>query len=61
MSTSLTLDLFGHTNDPREDVFFHRSALRGKGFDTLEEGTGVEFNVTRGPKGLRAVSVRITR
>lgn len=44
-----------------EDIFFHRSALRAKDFDTLKEGTGVEFNVTRGPKGLRAVSVRITR
>jgi CspA family cold shock protein len=44
-----------------EDIFFHRSALRGKDFDTLKEGTGVEFNVTRDPKGLRAVSVRITR
>ena len=44
-----------------EDVFFHRSALREKDFDTLKEGTGVEFNITRGPKGLRAVSVRITR
>lgn len=44
-----------------EDVFFHRSALRGKDFDNLKEGTGVEFNITRGPKGLRAVSVRITR
>jgi CspA family cold shock protein len=44
-----------------EDVFFHSSALRGKDFDTLKEGTGVEFNITRGPKGLRAVSVRITR
>jgi CspA family cold shock protein len=44
-----------------EDVFLHRSALRGKDFETLKEGTGVEFNITRGPKGLRAVSVRITR
>ena len=42
-------------------VFFHRSALKGKDFDFLEEGTGVEFNWERGPKGLRAVNVRMIK
>ena len=42
-----------------EQVFFHRSALQGKDFDFLEEGTDVEFNLTRGPKGPRAVNIRI--
>jgi CspA family cold shock protein len=44
-----------------EQVFFHRSALQGEDFDTLEEGTAVEFNLTRGPKGLRAANVRIVK
>lgn len=42
-----------------EQVFFHRSALQGKDFDFLEEGTDVEFNLTRGPKGPQAVNIRI--
>ena len=42
-----------------EQVFFHLSALQGKDFDFLEEGTDVEFNLTRGPKGPRAVNIRI--
>jgi CspA family cold shock protein len=44
-----------------EEVFFHRSALEEKNFDTLEEGTSVEFNLTRGPKGLRAANVRVAK
>ncbi len=44
-----------------EEVFFHRSALRGEDFDFLEEGTDVEFNVERGPKGLRAANVRVAK
>ena len=44
-----------------EEVLFHRSALQGEDFDVLEEGTSVEFNLTRGPKGLRAANVRIVK
>ena len=44
-----------------EQVFFHRSALQGKDFDFLEEGTDVKFNLERGPKGLRAANVRIVK
>ena len=44
-----------------EEVFFHRSALRGEDFDALQEGTSVEFKLTRGPKGLRAVNVRVEK
>jgi CspA family cold shock protein len=53
---------FGFINaeDGRE-VFFHRSALEGVDFDALEEGTGVEFDVESGPKGLRAVNVRVEK
>jgi CspA family cold shock protein len=41
-----------------EDVFCHHSAIQMEGFKTLQEGQKVEFEVTRGPKGLQAQNVR---
>ena len=41
-----------------EDVFVHFSTIQGDGFKTLAEGESVEFDVTRGPKGLQAANVR---
>jgi len=49
---------FISAEDGRE-VFFHSSAFEGIDFDALEEGTGVEFNVESGPKGPRAMNVRM--
>jgi CspA family cold shock protein len=50
---------FISAEDGRE-IFFHRSALEGENFDALEEGNSVEFDVEKGPKGPRAVNVKMT-
>jgi CspA family cold shock protein len=42
------------------ELFFHRSALQGEGFDTLTEGQAVEFEVERGAKGPRAANRKVT-
>jgi CspA family cold shock protein len=41
-----------------EDVFVHFSAIQAQGFKSLVEGDKVEFEVTKGPKGLQASNVR---
>src|SRR5256712_3374407 len=46
------------TQEGGEDVFVHYSAIQSQGFKSLAEGDKVEFEVTRGPKGLRAANVR---
>ena len=43
------------------EVFFHRSALEGMNFDTLEEGDSVEFDLEKGYRGARAVNVRVVK
>ncbi|UCC95213.1 MAG: cold shock domain-containing protein [Candidatus Omnitrophota bacterium] len=48
---------FIETEDGKE-IFFHRSALEGVGFEALEEGGSVEFDTERGPKGMRAANVK---
>jgi len=41
-----------------EDVFVHFSAIEASGYRSLDEGARVEFEVTRGPKGLQASNVQ---
>src|SRR5687767_12134719 len=42
-----------------DDVFCHHTAINADGFRTLAEGQKVEFEVTKGPKGLQAANVRV--
>ena len=42
-----------------EDVFVHFSAIQTSGYRSLDEGASVEFEVTRGPKGLQASNVAL--
>lgn len=44
-----------------ELVVFYRSAFEGEDFDALQEGTGVEFNLEKGPKGRQAMNVRTVK
>lgn len=46
------------TQEGGEDVFVHYSAIAANGFRSLSEGDRVEFEVTKGPKGLQASNVR---
>src|SRR5437899_9620081 len=40
-----------------EDVFVHFSAIVADGYKTLNDGQAVEFEVSKGPKGLQASNV----
>lgn len=44
-------------DDGSADVFAHFSNINSKGFRSLDEGEKVEFEVTRGPKGLQAENI----
>ena len=46
------------SQDNGEDVFVHFSAIQAQGFKSLTEGDKVEFEVSKGPKGLQASNVR---
>ena len=47
------------TAEDDKEVFFHRSALAEGDFDALEEGASVEFDLEEGPKGPRAVNLKV--
>jgi len=46
-------------DDGTDDLFAHFSAIQSSGFKTLPEGAQVEFEVTKGPKGLQASNIRV--
>jgi len=41
-----------------DDIFAHFSAIEMEGYKSLKEGQKVEFDITDGPKGLQAASIR---
>ena len=42
-----------------EELFVHQSQIQMQGYRELTEGQRVEFEVTKGPKGLQAANVRV--
>ena len=46
------------TTEDGQDAFVHYSDIEGEGYKTLAEGEAVEFELTEGPKGPKAVNVR---
>ena len=49
---------FIRQDDGGDNVFCHQSAIQTSGFRTLAEGQRVEFEISQGPKGLKADNVR---
>jgi len=49
---------FVQLDDQGEDIFVHHSVIDMEGYRTLTEGQTVEVEYERGPKGLKALSVR---
>lgn len=43
--------------DGSSDVFVHHSVIEMRGFKTLAEGQHVEYQASRGPKGIQASRV----
>ena len=46
------------TADDGTDAFVHHTDIQGEGFKSLAEGDTVEFEITPGPKGPKAINVR---
>ena len=46
------------TADDGTDAFVHHGDIQGEGFKSLAEGEAVTFDMTKGPKGPKAVNVR---
>ena len=49
---------FLHSDDG-EDVFVHHSEILTEGYRSLKEGARVEFEVSQGEKGPKALKVRV--
>jgi CspA family cold shock protein len=46
------------TQENGPDVFVHFSEIQGDGFKTLNEGDDVEFDLTEGERGPKAINVK---
>jgi CspA family cold shock protein len=46
------------TADDGTDAFVHYGDIIGDGFKSLEEGDTVEFEMSQGPKGAKAINVK---
>jgi len=46
------------TSEDGTDAFVHYGDIQADGFKSLAEGDPVEFEMTQGPKGPKAVNVR---
>jgi CspA family cold shock protein len=49
---------FGFIGGERGDLFFHCSEVKDVPFESLKVGQMVEYEVSQGPKGPRATSVK---
>ena len=50
---------FIQQEDGGQDVFVHQSSITMDGFRSLAEGQAVEYELENGPKGPKAVNVRL--
>ena len=46
------------TSEDGTDAFAHYSDIAGDGFKSLAEGDQVEFEMSEGPKGPKAINIR---
>ena len=46
------------STENQSEVFVHFSAIVADGYKSLNDGQAVEFEVTKGPKGLQASNVQ---
>ena len=44
-----------------DDLFVHYSEIQSDGYRSLDEGSKVEFEITKGQKGLQASAVTIVK
>jgi CspA family cold shock protein len=45
-------------DDGGDDLFAHFSAIQGSGFKSLKEGQKVQYEATKGPKGMQASNIQ---
>ena len=50
---------FGFIGGERGDMFFHCSEVQDVPFESLAIGQTVEYEVSQGPKGPRATSIKL--